>query len=528
MQILLISVYEGLISFGLRCLSAVLKEAGVQTNMVFLPRETEGFRSDGFRYHYPQKVLDQLAELAQNADLIGISVMSNYVENAVEITRRLHKTSRGLVIWGGIHPTIRPEECLDYADLVCVGEGEDALLELARQLERGEGFAGVRNIWSKQDGKVVPTPLRPLVANLDRFPYPDYDLQDQYVLHLGKIQPLTEELLYYYLSWPYASDQEPVYTTLMSRGCTWNCTYCNNNALRVVYHEDWKVRRRSVANFVGELKNVVTRYPGIKMIKIEDDVFLDNLNTVCEFAALYKQALSTPLYVTGFQPSSVNEEKVGLLVDAGMKRVRMGVQTGSIDIMHGIYKRPGSIQQLHKAFAVFHKFGKQIDPPVYDLIVDNPWEKEEDRLKTLKLLLEIPQPYHLNLFSLTFYPGTELYERAKAEGLFQDEINDVYQKNYLKMEQTYSNYLVKLLQFQAPFWLIRLLLKDWLRKRNWILIPRLIYQATVFGRLIGAGFRALLHGDFGSFGRAIRARLKKPAQVYSAELLKKDDLSLHS
>jgi len=394
-------------------------------------------------------------------------------------------------------------------------------------MKRGEGYTGVNNIWYKQNGNIVRTPLRPLVANLDRFPYPDYDLQDHFVLHQGKIQPMTEELLYYYLRWPYGSDQEPMYTTLMSRGCTWNCTYCNNNAMRIVYKNDWKVRRRSVTNFISELTNIVTRFPKIKWIKIEDDVFLDDLDTLRKFSHLYKQNLSTPLWVTGFQPSMVTEEKVALLVDSGMKRVRMGVQTGSIDIMHYIYKRPGNIDQIRKAFQVFQKYKDQLDPPLYDLIIDNPWETEEDQLKTLELLLAIPKPFQLILFSLTFYPGTALYDRAKVEGILLDEIGDVYDKNYLEMKHTYINYLIKLMQFQSvPNWLMRFLLKDTFRRRNWVYLPRLIYWVTSFERLVGAGWRAFWRGDFGAFGRAFRVRMKKRPQAYGIHWLKEDGVSI--
>ncbi len=526
MKVLLISVFEGAVSYGLRCLSAVLKEAGVPVKMLFLPRETEGFRNDGFKYFYPTKVLDQITDMARDVDLVGISLMSNHFGNSVELTRHLHKNSHALVIWGGIHPTIRPNECLDYADLICVGEGEDALLELVNQIDSGKGFTGIDNIWYKENGRIISTPLRPLATDLDRFPYPDYDLKEHYILHQGRIQPMTEELLYYYLRWPYDSDQEPTYITMMSRGCTWNCTYCNNNALRMIYHDDWKVRRRSVPNFIGELKKIEMSFPGIKCLEIEDDVFLDNKETLREFAALYKKNLKTPLFVAGFQPSMVTEENIALLVDAGMTRVRMGIQTGSIDTLHRVYKRPGSTEQLRRAFMVFHKFSMHIDPPMYDLIIDNPWETEADRLETLKLLLEIPKPYNVVPYSLTFYPGTALYERAKSEGLLQNEVDEIYQKNYMEMQPTYTNYIVKLLQYQiAPRWLIRFFLTEQIYKHNWIFLPKFAFKLTLFGRFFKTGLKALLRGDFGAFNRAIQARKKKTATAHDAQWLNENRTS---
>jgi anaerobic magnesium-protoporphyrin IX monomethyl ester cyclase len=119
MKVTLISVYESIISYGMRSLSAVLKEAGFAAQMIFLPRETEGFRWEGFRQVYPGTVLDQVADVAGDSDLIGITLMTNYFDNAVQITQHLHLSTKAPIIWGGIHPTLRPEECLQYADLVC-------------------------------------------------------------------------------------------------------------------------------------------------------------------------------------------------------------------------------------------------------------------------------------------------------------------------------------------------------------------------------------------------------------------------
>ena len=193
---------------------------------------------------------------------------------------------------------------------------------------------------------------------------------------------MTPDLLLYYLSWPYTSDSEPMYSTMMSRGCTYSCTYCCNNALRRVYHQEWRVRRRSVPNFIGELQQIVARFPGIRWIKIEDDVFLGHTQMLREFADLYKPTIGLPLFVTGFQPSMVDEERVSILVDAGMRRARVGIQTGSIRAMREVYRRPTTAVQLARTFDVLHRFSDRMDPPMYDLILDNPWETKEEELDT--------------------------------------------------------------------------------------------------------------------------------------------------
>jgi len=507
MQVTLISVYESIVASGLRTLSAVLKRAGIQTRMIFLPRETEGFRWEGFRYAFAGSVLGEVATLAKDSDLIGISLMSNYFNNACQVTQHLRRFTRAPIVWGGIHPTIRPEECLKHADIVCVGEGEDALLELAQQMSAGKGVADIGNMWHKRNGEIVRTPVRPLPNDLDRFPYPDYDLDTQFVLFKGEMLPLSENLLLYYLAFPYNSDSAPAYGTIMSRGCLYACTYCCNNALQRIYEKQWRIRRRSVANIVDELTQIKARFPGIEWIRLDDDFFLDDLPMVREFAAAYKQAVHLPLESLGFHPGAVTDEKIGLLVDAGLRRVHMGIQAGSTQALHRVYKRPGSFEQTKRAIQIFHKYTDRMTPPVYELILDNPWESEEEKVQTLRLILDTPQPYMLSLFSLTFYPGTELHERAQAEGILQDDQSQVYGKFYLKEQPTYINGLFRLFQFEfTPHWLMVWLLTDKMRRLNWVWLPYLIRRVLWLIGLTGAGWRAIRRRDWSAFGRAWRAR----------------------
>ena len=189
MKVTLISPYNVVSATGVRTLSAVLKAAGVESQLVMLPPvgAEAGWGEAGVHIAYSAAALDQVAEVVRDSDLIGISLTSNYFDNATRITERLRRSTRAPIIWGGVHPTLRPEECLEHADLVCIGEGEDALLELALKMAHGGDYTGVRNIWYRHDGEIVRTPLRPLPTDLDVYPYPDYDLDAEYVLHEGEI-----------------------------------------------------------------------------------------------------------------------------------------------------------------------------------------------------------------------------------------------------------------------------------------------------------------------------------------------------
>ena len=99
------------------------------------------------------------------------------------------------MIWGGIHATIRPEECLQHADYACRGEGEESLARLAAALEKKEPVDEIPNLVFQREGQVILNPVAPLVEDLDAFPRPDYDLGGHYYALLGRppLKPMDRE-----------------------------------------------------------------------------------------------------------------------------------------------------------------------------------------------------------------------------------------------------------------------------------------------------------------------------------------------
>ena len=85
----------------------------------------------------------------------------------------------------------------------------------------------------------------------------------------------------------------------------------------------------------------------------------------------------------------------------------------------------------------------------YDIILDSPWENDEDLTETLMFLSKLPTPFYITLFSLVFYPETLIYRKAKEEGLIKDDLNDVYRKYYHGCSNTHLNKLFFLLRDYA-------------------------------------------------------------------------------
>jgi hypothetical protein len=114
MNITLISFDRELYCIGIRILSAVLRKTGHNVQCVFLPTEYEKKSGSGkFQKNYPDDLLDSLYSLCGRSNLIGMSLMTNQFIQAVQVTKFLKERNLEVpIIWGGIEPTVEPDECL--------------------------------------------------------------------------------------------------------------------------------------------------------------------------------------------------------------------------------------------------------------------------------------------------------------------------------------------------------------------------------------------------------------------------------
>jgi anaerobic magnesium-protoporphyrin IX monomethyl ester cyclase len=462
MHIALISLYPDITSFGLRTISSYLKKNGHTTRMIFLPDPFGDNLLYGVK-RYQDDVLDEAISLCKGADLIGITLMTNFFDGAVQVTERIKRELKTPVIWGGVHPTIRPEESLQHADLVCIGDGEEALLELVEKMATGKDYSSTENLWMKADGRIIKNPVRPLNSNLDSYPVPDYSLEDHYALIDGHIRPVTAELTRQFLEGGVLSRyvRKIGYQTMTGRGCPHQCTYCINDAIKTIYGSQGYLRWRSTDHVMQELLWVKEHMPYVGFIWISDDAFFArNITALREFCRVYKEKIGLPFSCLA-SPLTVTEEKMALLVDTGMIYVQMGIQSGSAKIQELFNRKAMTNDKILKAVHIINQYRDKMFPPSYDFILDVPYETDQDVIESLKLISRFPKPFHLQPFALVLYPGTKLHEMAKRDGKVQDERKEVYAKSYAMREPNYLNLLMTLSkEGKIPGPLLRLLVSS--------------------------------------------------------------------
>jgi len=429
MNTLLISVQRDLDTLGLNYLHSYLGRKGYNSHLLYLP------------YSSPQgkkgaaSVQRFVAEL--NPKLIGVSLMSLEFRRATELTRCLKANFPSVpVVWGGIHPTVNPEECLEHADYVCVGEGEEALAELAQAIREGIDPQGIPNVGYREKEKTHVTPPRPPIADLDRLPYHERIPSKSYILHGSRIHVLDQALFR-----KYARYSGMTYSTITSRGCPYACTYCCNNILSRRYASN-RVRRRSVAHVIEELACVRRDHPDVKYINFQDDCFLACTDQYLqEFCQEYKRRVGVSFIVRS-TPLSLSPERIRWLKKAGLAWISLGLQSGSDRVNKDIYNRKSTQADFLKASRWIRDANVAA---FYDVILDNPLETEEDKLETVLTLARTPKPFHTQLFSLTLYHGTELHERIAKE--CPNQVEDYRIKDNHTCDRNPINDLTRLASF---------------------------------------------------------------------------------
>ena len=474
MKVLLISVENTLVCFGIRMISAMLKRAGYDTHVLFLPREFNDLETP------PEltAIADWVAALAP--DLIGISLMSSHWRRVVALHEAIRARNDVPVIWGGIHPTISPDECLAYADMVCIGEGEAPMLELVRAMDSGTDYQSIPNIWIRDGNTLIRNEPRLREDDLDELPYPDHDDATHTIRFRGEFSGITDSIWRSYI--PGFMDTHYV---MSSRGCPHNCTYCCNSALRSVAGGPY-LRRRSPEHFIGEMMEIRDRFPDLKgFVFMDDSFFYGNREWFSDFCGLYRERIGLPFFCWA-NPVAVTREKIDLLVPAGLVGVHVGLESGSRRISEDVYHRRVSEETFYQCMSILHEYRRRIVDVRVDVITDNPYETEADVAETIRVLSHLKKPFFVGIVSLIFYPKTLLEQWAVRDGLIAGGNDKLINEEFFRYQPTLLNRLMRTIP-KTPGSIIRFILKH----RN-SLVGRMIFFLFYWGYFIGIR-RQLLH-----------------------------------
>jgi len=324
--------------------------------------------------------------------LVALSSMTTNLDDTLRMVTRVRP--RCPVILGGVHATLRPEQTLEdgAVNMVCVGEGEGALVDLCNALEKGEDHRRIPNLWVKEGGKVFRNPLRPF-EDLEALPVPDWSLFDE--RHL--FRPFEGEIY-----------RGSFLTT--SRGCPEGCAYCVNGALRRRLRGCGPYFRRQSPEMTVKTIRVLKERHGATWFKFADDTFL--LHSVEELKALCDGL--RPLNIRfgcSVQPLTVTEEKVRLAKEMGCVAMSVGVESGNEQVRKKILNRRVSNEQLERALRTILDAGIRVS--TFNMI-GVPGETRENVFDTIRFNKRLGIRA-ANVYVLYPFPETKIANEGRID-----------------------------------------------------------------------------------------------------------------
>jgi radical SAM superfamily enzyme YgiQ (UPF0313 family) len=350
---------------------------------------------------YDESELAAIKKAVGKDDWIGISVAAIGLERTRQLI--LLFRTRKTVIVGGVQAFATPRMFYEMgADAVCHQEGELWLPQAIRMLEAGQR---------------IPTGFETDTPKHDLIPPPDYDFKNgtHYVLKDGIIRRMLrpedefEEIANFSIKEP----QYPLWL-LSDRRCRFSCAYCVNHKLkRFDRTHGGPPGRLSTPHLLGQVKDMVKRYPLIDYVVFFDDDFLlrflDGKKIRQEelelFCASWKE-IARPFFIY-FSPMTFNEGLVDALIGAGLRKVNFGYQSGSREALR-YYRRPVIPTATLRRITEFTARAGMT--PDVDFIINSPFETAEDMQQTIEEILSLVPPFDAQMHNLHLFPGYSLTE----------------------------------------------------------------------------------------------------------------------
>ena len=324
-------------------------------------------------------------------DIIGVTSTTPTIYEAYSVIKAGKDVCPdSFTILGGPHASSLPVETLKECpalDAVCIGEGEETIVDLAEALGSRRGLSTVKGIAYRSRGKVRINQPRPLIRDLDSIPFPA-----RHLLPMSKYSVLGKKTVVCHI--------------MSSRGCPFQCIFCSSSRFF-----GRQYRARTAENVVDEMEYLVSEY-NPESIEFSDDEFTLNRKRVEEICDEIKRRGIDVQWACSSRVDTINKRLLQKMRRAGCFLIYYGIESASQRILNFI-KKGIRIDQVVKAIKQTREAGIKV---LGSFMIGFPDETRGEIEETIKFSKRLNIDY-AQFSIVTPYPGTELYEIAKREGL---------------------------------------------------------------------------------------------------------------
>jgi len=338
-------------------------------------------------------------------DLLALSCTEDMWELGIKILDEVkeYKNKNNIpVVAGGVFPTFAPEICIKYdlIDLVCVGEGENALIDLCNKIENKKPYTDVTNLWVKKDAKIIKKNTISNPVDVNKTPIIDTSLFEESRLY----RPMAGKVYKMY----------PVETI---RGCPYTCRFCNSPDQMKLYkglgHKFFRKKRMDLV--YKELKHFKEEHK-IEYNYFWADTFLAmNKKEFEEFCDMYKE-IHLPFWMQT-RPETINDYNIKKLSEVGLHRISFGVEHGNEEFRAKILDRRWKNKDIIERLKIPHKYGVQFS---VNNITGFPTETKKLAFDTIELNRHIDAD-NQNIYAFVPFHGTPLRKMCEDLGLIKPE-----------------------------------------------------------------------------------------------------------
>ncbi|HEY9036340.1 MAG TPA: radical SAM protein [Pseudomonadales bacterium] len=379
----------------------------------FLMNPKWGVREVDWSHYKPmsEKEKQLLKEVLEDfsPDAIGISTLTTGMSLGLEVAGFIKQWFKGPLLMGGVGPTIEPERAIEPADVVCIGEGESFIVELAERLDQGVALDDIAGAWVKGlDGIIHKNAKRPM-CNLDGIVAPVWD--EKYFSFIADdklVEPAS----------PWTHLDKRLYYTMTQRGCPFSCSFCIESTYQGMFGKKDSLRRRSPDVVLSELLSMKKNHPHITGVMFFDDVFTLNPRWLEEFLPKYKELIGLPFWCYTY-PSVHTKELLQELYDAGCRSVTMGVQSGSERLLKEVFNRPTKVERIIESS---HEIVDIFEFSTMDFIPVTEFDMESDLISTFEMLMRIPQKMKIGFYNrMAYFPGYKITDDRNGLAIANDQ-----------------------------------------------------------------------------------------------------------